>query len=94
MEHQDALMSEVTIIVDDDGGKKWDELQRALQAAGLEIGDTDPDEGEIEGVCASFRVPDLKAVPGVRYVRVEMQYVADYPRGDPRDLDKDDEEIT
>ena len=37
----------------------------------------------------TFRVSEIQTLDCVDYVRVEFTYIADYPTGDPRDLDKE-----
>ena len=90
MDHRDALISEVIVVVDETPEIPFDTIIQHTKAVGLEVSETDPDNGSIEGTINANRLPDLRAVASVKYVRITMEYVADYPTGDPRDLDKED----
>ncbi len=92
MEHRDALVSEVIVVVDESTGRTLSAIVADAETAGLMVDNTDADNGAIEGTIVSNKLPDLRAVNGVKYVRITMEYVADYPTGDPRDLDKDVDE--
>jgi len=88
--HRDALISEVIVVVDETPENPLDTILSAAKAVGLEVSQSDPDNGSIEGSIQSNRLPELRAVAGVKYVRITMEYIADYPTGDPRDLDKEE----
>lgn len=92
MEHRDALISEVIVVVDESTERNLAAIVADTQAAGLTIDNTDVDNGAIEGTIVSNKLPDLRAVNGVKYIRITMEYVADYPTGDPRDLDMEVDE--
>ena len=85
------MMSEVTVVVDDTPENSIDSITTAAKTAGLQVDDVDADNGAIAGTIESCKLPDLRAVAGVKYIRISMEYIADFPTGDPRDLDKDDE---
>lgn len=87
MNHHDAEIADVFIVLSDQGQEPIDQAIGRLKAVGLEIVDTNPDEGVIEGSICADKVHDLKKVPGVSYVRSVFTYTADYPEGDPRDQD-------
>ena len=53
----------------------------------MEVVEINIEEGVIEGSIESARVAELKAVPGVSYIRSVFTYTADYPTNDPRDKD-------
>ena len=89
MEHRDALMSEVTVIYDETPENLAEKILASLKSIGMEIEDHDPDEGCLDGVVPAHKLPEVYTVPGVKYVRITMEYIADYPTGDPRDLDKE-----
>lgn len=84
------MMSEVTVVVDVTEENSFTNIGDAAKTAGLNIDAADADNCAIEGTIESNRLADLRAVPGVKYVRISMEYVADYPTGDPRDLDKEE----
>lgn len=85
------MMSEVIVVIDETSENSFATIGNAAKAAGLQIDAADADNCAIEGTIESNKLPDLRAVPGVKYIRISMEYIADYPTGDPRDLDKDEE---
>ena len=98
MNHHDAEITEVVVVLDGKGDDSVNQAIGRLKELGLQVSDTNGDEGVIEGSIDASRVGDLKSVPGVCYVRSVFSYTADYPPGDPRDKDgpeptfEDDEE--
>jgi hypothetical protein len=92
MPHFDAYMSDVTVVLD----KRWENdlagAVKILEAAGLRVRSADDDAGVVEGVIEHAKVHDLEKLDAVDYVRTTFSWIADYPAGDPRDLDKVDQE--
>jgi hypothetical protein len=88
MNFNDAQMSDITVVLD----KRWeDNLDGAveeLKKEGMEIRRADDDCSVVEGVIKSCNVPVLQKLDCVDYVRTTFSWIADYPPGDPRDLDK------
>ena len=93
MNHHDAEMTEVVVVLDDLNDQQTQEVVKQLQAAGLEVSDVDNDQSTVSGTIDAQKVHDLKHVPRVRYVRSVMTYTADYPPGDPRDKDGTEDSI-
>jgi hypothetical protein len=89
MEHRDALMSEVTVNYDETPENPASAIIAKLVALGLMITDEDPTDGSLEGTVAANKLPEIHATPGVTYVRITSEWIADYPKGDPRDLDNE-----
>ena len=87
MNHHDAEMTDVVVVLDGQGQQSVEQAIERLKALGLEITDVQNDEGVVEGSIDSCKVPALKTVPGVCYVRSVFSYIADYPHGDPRNQD-------
>lgn len=87
MNHHDAEIADVVIVLNDPGQDSINQAISRCKDCGLEVVDTNPDEGVIEGNIDANKVHDLKNVPGVSYVRSVFTYTADYPTGDPRDQD-------
>jgi hypothetical protein len=83
----DAEVSDVVIVLNQDCAEKLDETVSALKKMGMEVEQTDADNGVVEGTIAAGKVAEVRKWPCVQYVRVEFTYVADYPPGDPRNLD-------
>lgn len=90
MNHHDAEIADVVLVLDCQGQGAIDDAMAGLKAIGLEIVDTNPDEGVIEGSIEAAKVHDLKTISGVSYVRSVFTYTADFPKGDPRDKDDDE----
>jgi hypothetical protein len=90
MNHHDAEIADVVLVLDCQGQDAINDAIGLLKALGLEVGDTTPEEGVIEGSIDAAKVHELKSVPGVSYVRSVFTYSADYPTGDPRDKDVDE----
>lgn len=90
MNHHDADIAEVIIVLSNQGQPAVDWAVTKLKECGLEIVDVNAEEGVVEGSCDANKVQELKKVPGVNYVRSVFTYVADFPSGDPRDQDGPD----
>ena len=92
MSFNDAQMSDITVVLD----KRWEnDLAAAveiLKQNGVEVRSADDDTSVVEGVVPSARVHDLQKLDCVDYVRTTFTWIADYPAGDPRDLDKSNRE--
>ncbi|HTL28553.1 MAG TPA: hypothetical protein VL282_05015 [Tepidisphaeraceae bacterium] len=87
MSHQDAYVSDIVVVITDDAGHQLDDTIDRLKAEGLQVQNVNKDQGVIEGSCPASKVKTIDHLPGVSYVRSVFTYVADYPPGDPRDLD-------
>ena len=87
MNHQDAEITDVVVVLDGDGVKAIDSAVEKFKGMGMEICSVNNEGGVIEGSIDTAKVHDLKSVPGVCYVRSVFTYTADFPTGDPRDQD-------
>lgn len=87
MNHHDAEMTDVLVVLDEQGQKSIDATLGKLKEAGMAVMDVNAGEGVVEGNIDSAKVHGLKNVPGVCYVRSVFSYTADFPTGDPRDKD-------
>jgi hypothetical protein len=92
MEHQDAEVSDITVVLKAECAEKLDETVAALKKFGMEVEETDADNGVVEGTIDASKLAEIKKWPCVEYVRVEFTYVADYPPGDARDKDGRDKD--
>jgi hypothetical protein len=90
MNHHDAEITEVVVVLDCKGEQAVNEALGKLKEMGLQVSNINSNEGVIEGCIDASRVHDLKLVSGVCYVRSVFSYTADYPPGDPRDKDGPD----
>lgn len=87
MNHRDAYLSDVTIVLRSRGTEHMEKIVTRLKEEGLEVDDVNHDACVVEGTIPAYKVEEIKKFEEVSYVRVEMSYIADYPAGDPRDLD-------
>jgi hypothetical protein len=85
----DAIISEITVILDarysDDA--KTDQAVQSLKDHGMTVDSVNYESSIIEGSIEQARVHGLQHLDCVDYVRTTFTYYADYPAGDPRDLD-------
>jgi hypothetical protein len=93
MDHRDAELTEVVVVLDELDTDRTRCVVQRLQSIGLEVWKVDDDQSVVEGAIDAAKVHDLKQVEHVRYVRSVLTYTVDYPPGDPRDKDgpQDDE---
>jgi len=91
MEHRDVEMSDIVVVADDCALADFDAWVITLKAAGVAVDEVDPKSGVVEGTIASALMKTIQALPCVKYVRSVFNYVADYPVGDPRNMDDEDE---
>ena len=87
MNHRDEEITDVVVVLDTQRAQSIQDACEALKLVGLAIDEIKDEEGVIEGSICADKVPHLKSVIGVAYVRSVFTYTADYPVGDPRDLD-------
>ena len=92
MAHDDAELSEVIVVLVDEVGMTTQDASKTLAEHGLLVSDVDEPNGVVEGTIETAKIGQLKKLEFVKYVRDVFNYVADYPPGDPRNLDtaKDD----
>ena len=85
--HRDAVLSDVTIIIRVEYHDRFDHVIEQLTVIGVGICNVNQDVGAVEGTVDQTKVHHLQTLPFVDAVRTTFSYVADYPVGDPRDLD-------
>ena len=79
MNHRDAEMTEVVVVLDDLNDEQTDRVAEKLKAAGLEVFKVDHDESLVEGTIETEKV----AIPQGRGVRPLRPQRADLHRGLP-----------
>jgi threonine dehydratase len=84
----DAFVTEVVIVLDKAYEEKLKEACQVLQDHGVSILSADDDNSVIEGTVEASKVEALEKLDCVDYVRKVFTYEANYPPGDPRDVDK------
>ena len=87
MNHRDQYISDVTVIIKRDWVSRLEDIVEQLNEAGVGITTVNDDVGAIEGSCEANRVCIIQQMEFVEAVRTTFSYIADYPPGDPRDLD-------
>ncbi|HET6250987.1 MAG TPA: hypothetical protein VFE47_25080 [Tepidisphaeraceae bacterium] len=92
MEHQDAEVSDITIVLKKECADKFNATVEQVKNLDMTVESTDADNGVIEGTVPADKLSHIRAWPCVEYVRVDFTYIADYPPGDPRNRDKDDDD--
>jgi hypothetical protein len=83
----DARLSDVMVTLDRRWEDKLSDAVERLKTAGLEIRNTDDDRSVVEGTIDVCKVHDLEKLDCVDYVRTVFTYFANFPPGDPRDID-------
>jgi hypothetical protein len=84
----DAIVSDVVVVLDKAYEDRLDDAVAMLKAAGMQIRHADDDNSVVEGLVEESKVHALEKLESVDYVRKVFTYHANYPPGDPRDLDK------
>ncbi len=92
MSHHDADISEVIIILHEEAGGTLDETLLKLMEWCVSIGEVDRDEAAVQASVESTKLKALEQLSFVKYIRRVFEYTADFPPGDPRNLDPDDED--
>ncbi len=87
MAHEDAELSEVVVVLVDEPGMTTQDAAKKLAELGLTVCDIDESDGVVSGTIETCKTPLLKNLEFVKYIRDVFNYVADYPPGDPRNLD-------
>ncbi len=85
----DAFMTECVIVLDKAYEDKLKEALAKLQEQGLSVLSADDDNSVVEGTIEAHKVAALEKLDCVDYVRKVFTYEANYPPGDPRDVDKE-----
>ncbi|HEX8525071.1 MAG TPA: hypothetical protein VF669_22660 [Tepidisphaeraceae bacterium] len=83
----DVNISEIIVILD----KAWENdlagAVKMLQDAGMRVARADDDLSVVEGEVDTPKLHGLEKLACVDYVRRVFSYDANYPPGDPRDVD-------
>jgi len=93
MAHQDAELSDVVVVLVEEPGMTAEDAANQLRDLGLAVSDVDEANGVVEGTIETAKIKSLKQLEFVKYVRDVFNYLADYPPGDPRNLDRDEDEL-
>jgi len=94
MNHQDEELSDVMVVLVDEPGMTAADAAVKLKDLGLAVTDIDEANCVIEGTIETAKIKSLQTLQFVKYVRDVFNYVADFPPGDPRNLDPDDDDET
>jgi len=93
MDHEDAELTEVIVVLVDEPGMSTQDAANKLAELGLVISDVGESDGVVSGTIETARLRLLKKLEFVKYVRDVFNYVADYPPGDPRNLDAVEDDL-
>jgi hypothetical protein len=88
MNFRDAQMSDITVVLDKRWEHQLDDAVEQLKREGMNVQDARDENGVVDGVIETRKVQDLQKLDCVDYVRTTFTWIADYPPGDPRDLDR------
>ena len=83
----DARVSDVVITLDKRYENDLNGAVDILKKAGLDIREANDENSVVEGTIDVGKVHDLEKLECVDYVRTVFTYCANYPPGDPRDVD-------
>jgi hypothetical protein len=92
MNHHDADISDVIIILHEEMEFSLDGAIERLTEWCITIGEVDRDEGAVEATVESAKLKTIEQLSFVKYIRRVFEYTADFPPGDPRNLDPDGED--
>jgi hypothetical protein len=92
MNHRDAEITEVVVVIHRAHCERLDEMVDQLKAIGMEVFSSDDEECIVSGSIETFKLPELEKIECVNYVRSVMTYIADFPVGDPRDKDQSEDD--
>ncbi len=87
MNHRDAEITEVVVVVQAAYYDRFDDAINALKAHGMDVLSTDRDDCVINGTIETYKIPELEKHDCVNYVRSVLTYIADFPVGDSRNQD-------
>jgi hypothetical protein len=93
MGHDDAELTEVVVVLEDEPGMTTRDAAKKLVELGLAVSDIDEADGVVSGTILTAKLPAIRKLEFVKYVRDVFNYVADYPPGDPRNLDKVEDDL-
>jgi hypothetical protein len=92
MNHRDAEIADVVVILKQTYCERVQHAASMLTAAGLKIISVDEDEAVIEGSVETDKLARIQTLECVNALRIVLTYTADYSTGDPRDKDVDEED--
>jgi hypothetical protein len=92
MSHRDAEVSDIVVVLNQSFEGRTAEACSLLCGAGLQVIETDEDANVVEGSIETYKLPELHKLDCVNYVRTVLTYIADYPVGDPRNIDVTDDD--
>jgi hypothetical protein len=93
MSHEDAEVTDVVIVLIDEPGITTLDAVKNCTELGLSLTSVDESNCVIEGTIDATKVGLLKKLTFVKYVRSVFTYIADYPPGDPRNLDNIEDDL-
>jgi hypothetical protein len=86
---RDAYITEVMVTLKGTYADRLAEAVKQLQGAGLHVDHADDDNSMVEGSIDAGKASALEKLDCVQYVRKMHTYAAEFPKGDPRDVNHD-----
>jgi hypothetical protein len=77
MQHREIEMTDVVVVLDDLNDEQTLAVVEQLKTAGLSVASVDNDNSVVEGCVETARLPELRKVGCVRYVRSVFTYEAE-----------------
>ena len=93
MEHRDAELSDIEVVLVEELDLTFDQAAEKLKSLGLAVSNLDTENCIIEGTIDTCKLHALNSCEFVKYVRTVFSYIADFPEGDSRNLDKDEDTL-
>ncbi|HTW95646.1 MAG TPA: hypothetical protein VMD30_12665 [Tepidisphaeraceae bacterium] len=95
MKNQEMEVSDIVIVLDEEGCARIDDVVKRLKDLGTSISSVDNDNGVIEGTVDATKLKEIHKFPGVKYVRNVFTYIAELPepgQGGQASEEEDEEE--
>lgn len=90
MKHRELEMTDVVVVLDDLTDEQTLQIVEQLKLVGLSVNSVDNDNSVVEGCVEAVRLPDLRKVVNVRYVRSVFTYQSETAAEGASDDDGED----
>jgi hypothetical protein len=86
---RDAYITEVMVTLKGTYAERLAEAVKQLEGAGMHVEHADDGMSMVEGSIDAGKAAGLEKLDCVQYVRKMHTYSAEFPKGDPRDVNED-----
>ena len=93
MSHDDAELTEVIVVLEDEPGMTARDAAKKLVELGLAVSEILEAVGVVSGTILTANLPAIRKLEFVKYIRDVFKYIADYPPGDSRNLDNVEDDL-